>query len=132
MMTDQFIGRGERIAKTILRKIFPNADITTQVPIENFVTNTDYDFYDEVFQKATIDISMKHKNQVCAIRIQDGHHTSERVSRKDRIQREAMEANGVNVIDIFERESPYLFRNIINYKSFLEVLRPLEVANVKP
>ena len=42
------------------------------------------------------------------------------------------EDNGKIVIDIFERESPFLFRNILDYRSSVEVLLPLKMAKVKP
>ncbi len=131
-MTDQFIGRGEKVAVKILEKTFPYAGVTTQIPIRYLVKKEIFEMYDESYKKATIDIVMINNRQDYAIRIQDKHHTSKRVSVKDRIQREDMEDNGKIVIDIFERESPFLFRNILDYRSSVEVLLPLKMAKVKP
>ena len=131
-MTDQFIGRGERTAVRILKSTFPDASITTQVPIRSLVSDEVYDMYDESYQKATIDILMAHYRNLYAIRIQDKHHTTKRVSEKDRIQKKHMKENGITVIDIFEREAPFLFRNIHDYRSEVEVLLPLKMAKVRP
>lgn len=131
-MGDSFIGRGERTAKKILEKIFPEAEIFAQVPICNMVSKEIYDFYDPETQGSSVDIVMEWKDKVHAIRIQDNHHTSAKTSQKDSIQKKDMKDNGVIVVDIFERESPYLFRNLENYRSYLEVLLPLQKALVKP
>ena len=105
-MTDQFIGRGEKVAVKILLETFPNCTIKIQVPIELLVKGEIFNLYDEIYQKATIDILMIHKDKQYAVRIQDNSHISKYKSQKDRIQREDIEDNGITVIDIFERESP--------------------------
>jgi len=131
-LTDQFIGRDEKVAVKILQKTFPYAGVTTQIPIKYLVKKEIFDLYQEEYKKSTIDIVMIHNRQDYAIRVQDKHHTSKRVSEKDRIQREDMEDNGIIVIDIFEREAPFLFRNILDYRSLVEVLLPVKLAKVKP
>lgn len=123
-----FIGRGEKTAKTILETVFPSAIMYTQVPIIQMISTSVYDFYDPVHQKSSVDIVMEWRNKVYGIRIQDKHHTGAISSRKDSIQRKDMEDNGVIVIDIFEREAPNLFKNTLNYKSYLEVLLPMQKA----
>ena len=128
----EIIGRGEKTAKKILRFAFPTDTILQQQPIQLYVESAVFDLYDEVYQKASVDLALFHKGKLIAIRVQDKHHTGPIASRKDRVQRHDMESNGVVVIDIFERESPYLFREILNYKSIMEVLRPLESAGIKP
>lgn len=131
-LTDQFIGRGEKVAVKILQSTFPEAEIIIQVPICNMVSKEIFTLYSEKYQKATIDIVMIHNDKEYAIRVQDKHHITKYVSQKDRIQRRDMEDNGITVIDIFEREAPYLFRNILDYRSTVEVLLPVKLAKVKP
>lgn len=131
-MGDHIIGRGERTAVKILKETFPAALIYTQVPILHMVTKEIFDMYSEPYQNATIDILMVHHNKRHAIRVQDKSHTTKYKSQKDNNQRGDMEDNDIIVIDIHEREAPYLFREILDYRSKIEVLLPLKTAKVKP
>jgi len=126
-----FIGRGERTCKRILEQIFPTSPVITQISIKSCVKDEIYKFYDEVYKKATLDLILVHHEKYIAIRIQDKHHTGAKTSQKDVIQKQDMIDNGVIVVDIHERDAPYLFREKFNYKSVLEVLVPFAKAEVK-
>jgi len=132
MSNQPFTGRGERTARKILEFFFPNSDVSDHFAIEGFVKKEIYNLYKKSYKNASIDLAMLHHNKLHAIRIQDIHHTGDGAAKKDSVQRKDMENNGVTVIDIHERDAPYLFQEEFNYLSALEVLRPLEKAGVKP
>jgi len=118
----EMIGRGEVVAKKILRDMFPEAEILTQVPLYKLLTNDWRLELSERQQKETIDIVVKRKfRKVLCVRIQDKHHFSERFYRIDATQRHLLEESHCEVVDIPENECPYLFKDRYNSKSMSEL-----------
>ena len=132
------IGRGEISTKWILQAIWPTAHIHTQVPLEQLVKNLGYpENLSERQQKETLDIllvfePLQPKLQMLAVRVQDDRHRGLGIARADRHQKDILEWCKIRVVDLHEDECPELFKERVNYLSFLEVCQQLKHAKVKP
>ncbi len=112
------IGRGEKTAIEIIKEMMPNAVITTQVPLYKLLLPEYRETLSDRQKKETIDIvvNRRHCTPLC-VRIQDKHHNTVIFSRIDGVQKELLESNFCDVIDIPEYECPDLFKEKLSNRS---------------
>lgn len=126
-----FIGDGEDTTLAILKIFFPTAEFERQIPIGNYVSSEIYDLYDPVYKKASIDIGMWYMGHNFAIRVQGDDHTGDIKARKDRIQKKDIEDTGADIVDIFFRECPNIFKERLNWDSVIEFCNMFKLAKMK-
>ena len=72
---DRFIGRGEKSALSILKKIFPSADIQIQFPFRSLMNEEFFGSLSDRQKKETLDIVVfQYANPTLVIRVQDKTH----------------------------------------------------------
>ena len=134
-----WIGRGEQPALEILRWMFPTWVFFIQVSVRklcNMLAPENYIELNHRHLNSSIDIMMvKGRNiktgKKIAIRIQDAHHTHEKMSKIDEVQREILNDFKIKVIDVPEHSCRNLFKDRINYKSVNELTNCLMESEVK-
>jgi len=134
-----FIGRGEQPALEILRWMFPTWVFFIQVSIRKLCDMLAPENYIELNHRhlnSSIDIMMvKGRNiKTCkkiAVRIQDAHHTHEKMSQIDEVQKIILNDFKIQVVDVHEHSCPNLFKDRINYKSVNELTNCLMESEVK-
>lgn len=119
----EIIGHGERAALVILREMFGNAcEYETQLLLRDLVTREYEDTFSERQKKETIDIVVYPLlTKPIAVRIQDKHHSTQRMGVIDNIQNFMLEWNGYRVVDIWHYECPELWKDKVNDISRKEV-----------
>jgi len=134
-----WIGRGEQPALEILRWMFPTWVFFIQVSIRKLCDMLAPENYIELNHRhlnSSIDIMMvKGRNiKTCkkiAIRIQDDHHTHEKMSQIDEVQKTILSDFNIQVVDVPEHSCRNLFKDRINYKSVNELTNCLIESEVK-
>jgi len=134
-----WIGRAERPALEILRWMFPTWMFFTQVSIRQLCSRLAPENYIELNHRhlnSSVDIMMvKGRNiKTCkkiAIRIQDEHHTHEKMSKIDEVQKTILNDFKIQVIDVPEHSCRNLFKDRVNYKSVNELTNCLLESEVK-
>ena len=124
------IGDGEDTTFNLLKLFYPTAEFDRQLPIENFVTSDIFEFYNDIYKKATIDIGMWYMGHNFVIRVQGKNHKGDIIATKDRIQKKDMEDNGNDVIDILFQECPNIFKERLNWDSIIEFCNIMKMAGV--
>jgi len=134
-----WIGRGERPALEILRWIFPTWVFFIQVSIRklnNMLAPENYIELNHRHLNSSIDIMMvKGRNiktgKKIAVRIQDDHHTHEKMSKIDEVQKTILNDFKIQVVDVPEHSCRNLFKDRVNYKSVNELTNCLLESEVK-
>jgi len=137
-MTD-WIGRGERPALEILRWMFPTWVFFIQVSIRklnNMLAPENYIELNHRHMNSSIDIMMvKGRNiktgKKIAVRIQDDHHTHEKMSKIDEVQKTILNDFKIQVVDVPEHSCRNLFKDRVDYKSVNELTNCLLESEVK-
>jgi len=123
------IGRGERAALQILRKIYgENAKYFIQYPLKKLLTEKYAVGLSSRQEKETIDIVIINGTDKVAVRVQDERHrTHTYLTKMDRNQRRLLEWSGVRVLDLHEIDCPFMFKDMVTDGSIYEVKRELGV-----
>ena len=128
----EFIGQGEVAALKIVKDMFGNSsEYMTQVKLSNMVSPEYLETFSERQLKETIDIVVVTVFEFLAIRIQDKHHASARMSSIDNIQKLMLEWNGWKVIDVWHYECKELWKDKVNAKSRLELELAINESSVE-
>ena len=134
-----WIGRGERPALEILRWMFPTWAFFIQVSVRklcNMLAPENYIELNHRHLNSSVDIMMvKGRNiKTCkkiAVRIQDNHHTHEKMSKIDEVQKTILNDFKISVVDVPEHSCRNLFKDRVNYKSVNELTNCLMESEVK-
>lgn len=129
----QFIGTGEGLVNEILHILYPKSVIKTQVKLSSLVHvepswRQSKETLDIVFWKNGPPIGGPRPDFVVRIQNKKG---GIRMNHEDR-QRRELEEIGIKVVDITHWEHPDIFKEVYNYRSFLEVCSALQGENVVP
>ena len=128
----EIIGQGEVAALKIVKDMFGNSsEYMTQVKLSNMVSPEYLETFSERQLKETIDIVVVTVFEFLAIRIQDKHHASARMSSIDNIQKLMLEWNGWKVIDVWHYECKELWKDKVNAKSRLELELAINESSVE-
>ena len=128
----EFIGQGEVAALKIVKDMFGNSsEYLTQVKLSNMVSPEYLETFSDRQLKETIDIVVVTPFEFLAIRIQDKHHASVRMSTIDNIQKNMLEWNGWKVIDVWHYECKELWKDKVNAKSRLELELAINESSVE-
>lgn len=119
------IGCGELAAFEILVKLFPDREISTQIPLKSLLKGEWLKDLSERQEKETIDIVV-YGSPIMAVRIQDPHHRGVITSSRDTVQRKILEWNDIVVIDLQFYECTELLKEKVNETSMKEVLNALK------
>ena len=118
----QFIGRGEEVALEILKLEFgEDAEYKIQVPFKDLLEDEWLDTITERQEKETLDIVVFKGDKKIVVRVQDSRHNGFHLSQRDIVQKKTLEWNGCLVVDLYEQECPFLFKDIHNSESVKEV-----------
>ena len=119
---DRFIGRGEKSALAILKKIFPSADIQIQFPFKNLMNEEFFGTLSDRQKKETLDIVVfQYANPTIVIRVQDKTHVGTMKAVRDTVQKKMLEWNDCKVVDLWFYDCPALWREEVNKSSENEV-----------
>ena len=119
---DRFIGKGEKSALAILKKIFPSADIQIQFPFRNLMNEEFFGSLSDRQKKETLDIVVfQYANPTIVIRVQDKTHVGTMKSARDTVQKKMLEWNECKVVDLWFYECPTLWKEKVNESSENEV-----------
>ena len=119
---DRFIGRGEKSALSILKKIFPSADIQIQFPFRSLMNEEFFSALSDRQKKETLDIVVfQYANPTLVVRVQDKTHVGVMKSARDIVQKKMLEWNECKVIDLWFYECPMLWKEKVNETSENEV-----------
>jgi uncharacterized protein YutD len=131
-IVNNYIGQGEVAALTIMKDMFGEfCEYYTQYPLVKMVDDESLSTFSERQKKETIDIVMfTGLTQPIAVRIQDKHHASIRMSQIDGIQRQMLEYCGWLVADVWHYECIELWKDLVNKKSRDELKRVLKSSGV--
>ena len=114
----EFIGKGERTAKQILKFIFPNDKIKEQVPLKDLVGQTGLS---QRQIKESIDLVVYTDTTIYAVRVNGKDHKGKKYLA-DGHQKSILKSLGIRVIDLEWYDCPNLFKEQFNQESKREVL----------
>jgi len=119
---DRFIGKGEKSALAILKKIFSTADIQIQHPFSNLMNEQFFGSLSDRQKKETLDIVIfREKESTIVIRVQDKTHVGTMKAARDTVQKKMLEWNDCKVVDLWFYECPALWEEKVNKSSEDEV-----------
>ena len=119
---DRFIGKGEKSALVILKKIFSTADIQIQFPFCNLMNEEFFGSLSDRQKKETLDIVVFRDDlQTVVIRVQDKTHVGTMKSARDIVQKKMLEWNDCKVVDLWFYECPMLWKEKVNKTSEEEI-----------
>ena len=119
---DRFIGKGEKSALAILKKIFPSADIQIQFPFRSLMNEEFFGSLSDRQKKETLDIVVfQYANPTIVIRVQDKTHVGTMKSARDIVQKKMLEWNDCKVVDLWFYECPVLWKEEVNESSENEI-----------
>ena len=112
---DRFIGKGEKSALAILKKIFPTADIQIQFPFSNLMNEQFFGSLSDRQKKETLDIVVfREEDSTIVIRVQDKTHVGTMKAVRDTVQKKMLEWNDCKVVDLWFYDCPALWREEVN------------------
>ena len=119
---DRFIGKGEKSALTILKKIFSTADIQIQFPFSNLMSEQFFGSLSDRQKKETLDIVIfREKESTIVIRVQDKTHVGTMKAVRDTVQKKMLEWNDCKVVDLWFYDCPILWQEKVNESSEEEI-----------
>jgi len=131
-MSNEIIGAGEITTKNILKTLYPTAVVHGQVPLKSLVRQQYISSLNERQQKETIDLVVEIKGQSpIAVRVQDRHHLTGRISSLDKVQERELKLSGLKVVDIWYYEAPQTFKDKHDKISESEIKKILRLSGVK-
>ena len=121
---DRFIGQGERAALSILKTVFgEECEYKIQYLFAKLMKGDFLDTLSERQKKETLDIVVfRPVKPTIVFRIQDKHHDSILKTSQYVVQRQMLEWNGCQVVDLPHQECPTLWKDIVNEDSMEEVM----------
>ena len=142
-LTDQFIGKGERVTFEILKhltklpernlKQFPQIGIYKQVPLRWVVFEEDFNLLSDAHKKGSIDIFIITEGKSIAVRVQGpGHGTGLKGMGKvkhDKVQADLIRKNNY-LVDLNPRECPQIFKDRLTEKAENELTQSFKTAKV--
>lgn len=129
---ERFVGEGERGALKILKSIFGDeCEYKIQYLFSKLMKPDFHDTLSERQTKETLDIVIfRTTKQPIVIRVQDKHHDSVLKTSQDIVQKQMLEWNGCIVVDLWYKECPNLWKDVVNEKSIEEVSTYLRKAQL--
>lgn len=129
----QIIGHGEDVCISILKDLFPDAEIKTQYHFSKLMKGDFVGSVTERQEKETLDIVIfQELKRPIVVRVQDQHHSGVMTAERDRVQKKTLEWNECIVVDIQYYNCPNIFKDKINDESRRELLEALSYENIVP
>ncbi len=124
----QIIGRGEDVCLSILKELFPTADIKIQWNFSKLMKGEFVGSVTERQEKETLDIVVFRENSTepIVVRVQDPHHSGSITSERDRVQKKTLEWNDCIVVDVQHYNCPNIFKDKLNDEARRELLEALK------
>ena len=129
-INDSFIGKGEKTAVKVLKKIFPKSDIQIQIPFKKLMKGDFIGSLTERQEKQTVDIVVYNEKETIVVRVQGKNHTGMMTSSRDLVQKKMLEWNDCKVVDLWFYECPVLWKEKLNDSSIDEVKYVLKEAKL--
>jgi len=128
-----FIGHGEDVCLSILKELYPTADIKIQWNFSKLMKGDFVGSVTERQEKETLDIVVfREKQMPIVVRVQDQHHSGSMTSERDRVQKKTLEWNDCIVVDVQHYNCPNIFKDRFNDESRREFLEALKDSDVVP
>lgn len=120
----QWIGHGEDLCVSILKELFPTADIQTQYHFSKLMKGSFVGSVTERQEKETLDIVIfrEKSTEPIVVRVQDQHHKGDITSGRDTVQKKTLEWNDCVVVDVQHFNCPNIFKDKLNPESRRELL----------
>lgn len=134
---NDFIGRGEEEVKSILHKLFPNALIGMQVPIQKLIKTEDFLQLDEEFQKHKCDLVVYNGPDIMVIEVNYKHKEKAAKKWSNVFSKLLVDGNKIPVTiedyncEVLFSDSKQL-RKKHPWGSFIDVIRELERQGITP
>ncbi len=128
-----FIGHGEDVCVSILKDLYPTADVKIQWHFSKLMKGEFVGAITERQEKETLDIVVFRDNQMpIVVRVQDAHHSGSVTSDRDKVQKKTLEWNDCIVVDVQHFNCPNIFKDKINAEARREILEALKDSDVVP
>jgi hypothetical protein len=128
-----WIGKGEDTVFKILNDIYrtPTFEIKRQYMFKDLMNEVFIDTLSERQEKESLDFVIFGETiKTLVIRVQDKHHASPRAAGHDIVQKQMLEWNDCNVIDIQFYNCPNIFKELLNYESNRELMEAFKHENI--
>jgi|LWDU01.1.fsa_nt_gi hypothetical protein len=128
-----WIGKGEDTVFKILNDIYrtPTFEIKRQYMFKDLMNKVFIDTLSERQEKESLDFVIFGETiKTLVIRVQDKHHASPRAAGHDIVQKQMLEWNDCNVIDIQFYNCPNIFKELLNYESNRELMEAFKHENI--
>ena len=128
-----FIGHGEDVCVSILKDLYPTADVKIQWHFSKLMKGEFVGAITERQEKETLDIVVFRDNQMpIVVRVQDAHHSGSVTSDRDKVQKKTLEWNDCIVVDVQHFNCPNIFKDKLNAEARREILEALKDSDVVP
>jgi hypothetical protein len=119
----QIIGHGEDVCVSILKDLYPDADIKIQWNFSKLMKGDFVGAVTERQEKETLDIVVfREKQMPIVVRVQDAHHSGSVTADRDKVQKKTLEWNDCVVVDVQHYNCPNIFKDKTNEESRRELL----------
>jgi hypothetical protein len=128
-----WIGKGEDTVFKILNDIYrtPTFEIKRQYMFKDLMNKVFIDTLSERQEKESLDFVIFGETiKTLVIRVQDKHHASPRAAGHDIVQKQMLEWNDCNVIDIQFYNCPNIFKELLNDESNRELMEAFKHENI--
>jgi hypothetical protein len=128
-----WIGKGEDTVFKILNDIYrtPTFEIKRQYMFKDLMNEVFIDTLSERQEKESLDFVIFGETiKTLVIRVQDKHHASPRAAGHDIVQKQMLEWNDCNVIDIQFYNCPNIFKELFNNESNRELMEAFKHENI--
>ncbi len=128
-----WIGKGEDTVFKILNDIYrtPTFEIKRQYMFKDLMNKVFIDTLSERQEKESLDFVIFGETiKTLVIRVQDKHHASPRAAGHDIVQKQMLEWNDCNVIDIQFYNCPNIFKELFNNESNRELMEAFKHENI--
>ena len=136
MYKDKFgnwIGHGENVCKSILKELYPEADIKVQWHFSKLMKGEFVGAVTERQEKETLDIVVfRQRLMPIVVRVQDKHHSGSLTSDRDLVQKKTLEWNNCIVVDVQHYNCPNIFKDELTDDSRRELLEALSDSDISP
>lgn len=133
-----FIGRGEYRAFEILERLFPHAEVTTQIPIQRFISTEDFRELGPSHSKHKCDIVIS-RPELEPIIVEVNYKHGSIANKKWKVYRSLLEKSGCDTVTIDDSECESLFsledeknprshRN--TWQDWIDVINALDKAGI--
>lgn len=136
-MSEQFIGLGEKEAKSILQKLFPKAVVAPQVPLQRLIPSAEFLRLNEEVQKHKFDLVVYNGPNILVIEINYKH--GEKAAKKwSNIFTNLLVNSGKIPVTIDDYNCEYLFSKSTRLRAknpwggFIDIIRELHRQGISP